>query len=89
MRAACRVRHLRRMRDWVAGTGDAWVSMAVYSDGSYGVEEGLIYSFPCRCAGGEWSIVTGLEISEYSQSKMSATEAELAEERDAVKDLLG
>lgn len=80
---------IEHMRDWVAGTGDAWVSMAVYSDGSYGVEEGLIYSFPCRCAGGEWSIVTGLEISEYSQSKMSATEAELAEERDAVKDLLG
>ena len=80
---------IEHMRDWVAGTGDAWVSMAVYSDGSYGVEEGLIYSFPCRCAGGEWSIVTGLEISEYSQSKMSATEAELAEERDTVKDLLG
>ena len=80
---------IEHMRDWVAGTGDAWVSMAVHSDGSYGVEEGLIYSFPCRCAGGEWSIVTGLEISEYSQSKMSATEAELAEERDAVKDLLG
>ncbi|MEE2913041.1 MAG: malate dehydrogenase [Pseudomonadota bacterium] len=80
---------IEHMRDWVAGTGDAWVSMAVYSDGSYGVEEGLIYSFPCRCAGGEWTIVTGLEISEYSQSKMSATEAELAEERDAVKDLLG
>ena len=80
---------IEHMRDWVAGTGDTWVSMAVYSDGSYGVEEGLIYSFPCRCAGGEWSIVTGLEISEYSQSKMSATEAELAEERDAVKDLLG
>ncbi len=80
---------IEHMRDWVAGTGDAWVSMAVYSDGSYGVEEGLIYSFPCRCAGGEWTIVTGLEISEYSQNKMSATEAELAEERDAVKDLLG
>ncbi|MEM7365833.1 MAG: malate dehydrogenase, partial [Pseudomonadota bacterium] len=76
---------IEHMRDWVGGTGDAWVSMAVYSDGSYGVEEGLIYSFPCRCAGGEWSIVTGLEISEYSQSKMSASEAELAEERDAVK----
>ena len=80
---------IEHVRDWVAGTGDAWVSMGVYSDGSYGVEEGLIYSFPCRCNGGQWSIVTGLEISEYSQGKMSATEAELAEERDAVKDLLG
>ena len=80
---------IEHVRDWVAGTGDAWVSMGVYSDGSYGVEEGLIYSFPCRCNGGQWSIVTRLEISEYSQGKMSATEAELAEERDAVKDLLG
>lgn len=80
---------IEHVRDWVAGTGDAWVSMGVYSDGSYGVEEGLIYSFPCRCKDGQWSIVTGLAISEYSQGKMSATEAELAEERDAVKDLLG
>ncbi|MDX1735212.1 MAG: malate dehydrogenase, partial [Halioglobus sp.] len=58
------------------------------SDGSYGIEEGLIYSFPCRCAGGDWSIVQGVEIGEFSQAKMSATEQELKEERDAVQHLL-
>ena len=77
------------MRSWALGTeGDNWVSMAVYSDGSYGIEEGLIYSFPCRCKNGEWEIVQGVEVGEFSQAKMKATEAELAEERDGVKHLL-
>ena len=77
------------MRSWALGTGsDDWVSMGVCSDGSYGVAEGLIYSFPCRCANGDWSIVQDVEVGEFSQAKMSATEQELAEERDAVKHLL-
>ncbi|MBT4521479.1 MAG: malate dehydrogenase [Halieaceae bacterium] len=77
------------MRSWALGTdGDDWVSMGVYSDGSYGVSEGLIYSFPCRCTGGDWSIVQGVEVGDFSQAKMTATETELAEERDAVAHLL-
>jgi len=77
------------MRSWALGTdGDDWVSMGVYSDGSYGIAEGLIYSFPCRCASGDWSIVQDLEIGEFSRAKMSATEQELTEERDAVQHLL-
>ncbi|MDP5071181.1 MAG: malate dehydrogenase [Congregibacter sp.] len=77
------------MRDWALGTSDGdWVSMGVYSDGSYGIAEGLIYSFPCRCSGGAWSIVTGLEINAFSRGRMQATEQELTEERDAVADLL-
>jgi malate dehydrogenase len=76
------------VRTWVKGTsrGD-WVSMAVPSDGSYGVPEGLISSFPCTCAGGEYSIVQGLHIDKFSQKKIDASVAELVEERDAVKDL--
>ena len=62
--------------------------MSVYSDGSYGIAEGLIYSFPCRCADGDWSIVQGAEVGEFSQAKMAATEKELSEERDAVQHLL-
>ena len=77
------------MRSWALGThGEDWVSMGVYSDGSYGITEGLIYSFPCRCENGAWSIVQGVEVGEFSQAKMSATEQELAEERDAVQHLL-
>lgn len=77
------------MRTWALGTeGDDWVSMAVYSDGSYGIEKGLIYSFPCRCNNGDWEIVQGLTIGEFSQKRMKATETELIEERDAVKHLL-
>ncbi|MEM1154018.1 MAG: malate dehydrogenase [Pseudomonadota bacterium] len=77
------------MRSWALGTeGDDWVSMGVYSDGSYGIAEGLIYSFPCRCEAGDWSIVQGVEVGEFSEAKMRATEQELAEERDAVKHLL-
>ena len=75
------------MRDWALGS-DAILSMGVYSDGSYGVTEGLIYSFPVRCKGGDWEIVQGIEISEFSQGKMDATEQELTEERDAVAHLL-
>jgi malate dehydrogenase len=77
------------MRDWALGTakGDT-VSMAVYSDGSYGVEKGLIYSFPVTCSGGDWKIVQGREIDEFGREKMRATERELREERDAVAHLL-
>ena len=76
------------VRDWVLGTADGdWVSMAVPSDGSYGVEEGLISSFPCRCAGGEWEIVQGLEVPEFSRERIDTTVDELQEERDAVKRL--
>lgn len=77
------------MRDWALGTADNdWVSMGVYSDGSYGIEEGLMYSFPCTCSNGDWQIVQGLEIDGFSQEKMKATETELQEERDAVQSLL-
>jgi len=77
------------MRDWALGTpGDDWVSMGVYSDGSYGIEEGLIYSFPCRCAAGDWHIVQDLPMNDFSRDRMQATEKELAEERDAVAHLL-
>jgi malate dehydrogenase len=61
--------------------------MAVPSDGSYGVPEGIISSFPCTCANGEYSIVQGLEIDDYSRGKIDASAAELIEERDAVRDL--
>ncbi|MEE4244173.1 MAG: malate dehydrogenase [Kangiellaceae bacterium] len=77
------------MRDWALGTADGdSVSMAVYSDGSYGIQEGLIFSFPCVCKDGDWSIVQGQDINEFSQAKLKDTEAELAEERDAVSHLL-
>ncbi|OUZ07869.1 malate dehydrogenase [Aeromicrobium sp. PE09-221] len=75
-------------RDWVHGTPDGdWVSMAVASDGSYDVPEGIVYSFPVTCSGGEWSIVQGLDINDFSRSRMEATAAELLEERDAVRSL--
>lgn len=77
------------MRSWALGTeGDDWVSMGVYSDGSYDIQEGLIYSFPCRCKDGQWEIVQGVEVNDFSRSKLQATEKELAEERDGVKHLL-
>ena len=80
---------IAHMRTWVLGSAEGdWVSMGVYSDGSYGIAEGLIYSFPCTCANGDWQIVQGLEINAFSQSKMEATETELKEERDAVGHLL-
>jgi malate dehydrogenase len=77
------------MRDWVLGTPDGdWVSMGVPSDGSYGIPEGLMYSFPVTCKDGDYSIVQGLEIDEFSQAKMDATQKELEEERDAVAKIL-
>ncbi|WP_297763456.1 malate dehydrogenase [uncultured Alcanivorax sp.] len=77
------------MRSWALGTADGdWVSMGIYSDGSYGIQEGLIYSFPCTCKDGDWSIVQSLEVNDFSRGKMEATEKELAEERDAVSHLL-
>jgi len=80
---------IAHMRSWALGTAEGdWVSMGVYSDGSYGIAKGLIYSFPCVCKDGDWEIVQGLEINDFSRAKMSATEQELAEERDAVQHLL-
>ena len=80
---------IAHMRSWALGTAEGdWVSMGVYSDGSYGIAEGLIYSFPCVCKDGDWEIVQGLEINDFSRAKMTATETELAEERDAVQHLL-
>jgi malate dehydrogenase len=76
------------VHDWVLGTPEGdWVSMAVPSDGSYGVQEGLISSFPVSCSGGEYRVVQGLEIDEFSRGRIDATVAELAEEREAVKQL--
>ena len=77
------------IHDWVLGTpANNWVSMAVPSDGSYGIPEGVVYSFPVTCANGHYMIVEGLEIDEFSRGKMDATDKELREERDGVKDLL-
>jgi malate dehydrogenase len=73
------------VHDWVHGTD--WTSMAVVSDGSYGVPEGLISSFPVRCAGGEWEIIQGLELDDFSRERIDASVTELAEERDAVRGL--
>ena len=78
------------MRDWALGTPDGdWVSMAVPSDGSYGVEPGVIFGYPCECKDGKYKIVQGLEINAFSQARIDATDAELREERAAVSDLLG
>jgi malate dehydrogenase len=76
------------MRSWALGSPEGdWVSMGIVSDGSYGIKEGLIYSFPCTCQNGEYSIVQGLEINTFSREKMTATEQELQEEHDAVQHL--
>jgi malate dehydrogenase len=70
------------------GSADGdWVSMAVASDGSYGVPEGLVSSFPCTTKDGEWSIVQGLDIDDFSRARIDASVAELGEERDAVREL--
>ncbi len=75
-------------RDWLQGTPEGdWASMAVVSDGSYGIPEGLIYSYPVTTKDGKWEIVQGLEIDDFSRGKMDATAAELVEERDAVQGL--
>jgi malate dehydrogenase len=85
--AACAA--LDHIHDWVQGTREGdWVSMGVPSDGSYGIPEGVIYSYPVTCAGGAYRIVQGLSISEFSRGKMDATHRELLEERDGVKDLI-
>ena len=78
------------MRSWALGTeaGDR-VSMGIPSDGSYGIEPGIIYGYPCTCKDGKYEIVQGLEIGEFSRARMDATEKELREEREAVQDLLG
>jgi malate dehydrogenase len=75
------------MHDWALGSNGV-VSMGIYSDGSYGIQKGLIYSFPVKCSGGDWKIEQGLSINDFSRGKMAATETELAEERDAVAHLL-
>jgi malate dehydrogenase len=76
------------VHDWVSGTPpEDWVSMSVPSDGSYEVEEGLISGFPCTCSGGEWQIVDGLEIDDFSRQRIDASVDELREERDAVAEL--
>ncbi len=78
------------MRDWALGTPEGdWVSMGVPSDGSYGIEKGVIYGYPVTCSGGKYQIVQGLEINEFSRARMDATDAELREERSAVEELLG
>ncbi len=73
------------VRDWVKGTNGEWVSMGIASDGSYGVPEGLISGFPCTCDGGEYSIVQGLELDEFSRTKVDLSLAELSDERETVK----
>ena len=79
---------IEHVRDWVLGTPEGdWVSMSVPSDGSYGVEAGLISSVPCTCAGGGWTVVEGLTIDDFSRARIDASAAELAEERDAVRGL--
>ncbi len=76
------------MHDWALGTPDGdWVSMSVPSDGSYGIPEGLIYSFPCTTSDGEYTIVSDLELDEFSQGRLQASAGELATERDTVKGL--
>lgn len=78
------------IRNWVLGTPEGtWVSMGVISDGSYGIPEGVIYSFPVTCADGEWKIVQGLEIDANSRAKMDATAAELVEEKELAYSCLG
>ena len=78
------------MRTWALGTAEGdWVSMAIPSDGSYDIEPGIMYSYPVTCHNGSYSIVQGLEISEFSRSRMDATEDELRQERSAIEHLLG
>ncbi len=79
---------IEHMRDWALGTNGKTVSMGIHSDGKYGVAEGLIYSFPVTCENGQYQVVEGLEINEFSQDLMDKTEQELAEEKDAVSHLL-
>ncbi len=81
---------LEHMRDWVLGTPEGdWVSMGIASDGSYGIEKGMMYSFPVTCSGGKYSIVQGLPVDAFSRKRMDATAAELKEESVAIEQLLG
>src|SRR5687768_17363621 len=78
------------VRNWVYGTPDGdWVSMGLPADGSYGIPEGVMYGYPATCRDGRYQIVQGLEVSDFSKSRMQATLKELTEERDAIKNLLG
>ncbi len=80
---------ISHMRTWALGSADGdWVSMGIPSDGSYGIEPGIVYSYPVVCTDGDYKIVQGLEVSDFSREKMSLTEQELREERDAIKELL-
>ena len=79
---------IEHMRDWALGSGGAIVSMGIRSDGSYGIKEGLVYSYPVICQGGGYRIVPDLEINEFSRGMMTATEQELSQERAAIADLL-
>ena len=77
------------VRDWALGTPDGdWVSMGVPADGSYGIEPGVIYSYPVRCSGGDYEVVQGLDINDFSRGRMDDTEKELREERAAIEELL-
>ena len=78
------------MRTWTHGTAEGdWTSMAVHADGRYGVAEGVVYSHPVTCAGGDYSVVEGLDVSDFSRERMDLTDAELRQEREAVANLLG
>ena len=77
------------VRDWALGTPEGdWASMSVHSDGSYGIEEGIIFSYPVTCKAGQYEIVQGLELDDFSVSRLRASEKELREEREIIKDLL-
>jgi malate dehydrogenase len=77
------------VRDWVGGTPDGdWVSMAIPSDGSYGIAEGVVFSYPVTCRAGTFSIVQDLPIDDFSRARLQATEKELREERDGVRELI-
>jgi len=77
------------MRTWALGTNEGdWVSMGIPSDGSYGIDPGIIYSYPVTCENGQYSIVQDLDINDFSREKMAATQTELVEERDAIRHLL-
>ena len=80
---------IAHMRDWALGSSaDDWVSMGVVSDGSYEISKGLIYSFPCVCQNGDWTIVQDLDINAFSREKMTISENELCEEMEAIVHLL-
>ena len=77
------------MHDWALGTPDGdWVSMAIPADGSYGIEPGIIYSYPVRCSNGQYEIVQDLAVDDFSRARMDTTETELRGERAAIEELL-